>query len=181
MPLSSSITLPVELFPLLNRDQPESQLPPLLPQKPFSPTHKSTISTITPNLPIPIIAILHLLNDDLSSAHTLVQEDDTNIDSNLIHSILHRREADFWNSKWWLDQFSHPFLDQLYKQRNLQGKKGAKQFVDMIQRLTSNKGAITACAAQRDVNEAKKWQWEEHSSLVQYLFKKYDVAPLASA
>ncbi|SPO26991.1 uncharacterized protein UTRI_10454_B [Ustilago trichophora] len=179
MSASSSTTLPPELLPLLQRDQPETQLPPLRPQKPFSSTHKSIIST--PTFPVPVIAILHLLNDDLTSAHSLVQDDDSNMDSNLIHSILHRREGDFWNSKWWLDRFSHPFLDQLYAERGMKGRKGAKQFVDLVERLTSNKGgAVTACAAQRDVNEAKNWQWKEHSSLATYLFRKYDVAPPTS-
>lgn len=170
---SSSRTLPPELHSLLTRNHQPDSLPHLRPQKPYSPDLKSTISSL--DHPIPVRGILHLLNDDIDSAHTLVQDDDDNRDSNLIHSILHRREGDFWNSKWWLNQFSHPFLGQLYAEKNLDGESGAKQFVDMVERITS-KGAATACAAQRDVKEAKEWQWKEHSALAEYLFRQYNVA-----
>ena len=174
MPASASLTLPSELLPLLHRDESDS-LPPLRPTKPFSPSLKATISSLSRTFPVPVVGILHLLNDDLDAAHTLVQDDDSNRDSNLIHSILHRREGDFWNSKWWLNQFTHPFLTSLYSARNLDGRTGAKQFVDMVDRITS-KGATTACAAQRDVKEAKDWQRKEHSSLAEYLFEQYDVS-----
>lgn len=170
MSVSTSSAPSSELRALLTRNS--ESLPPLRPQKPFSAKLQPTISSLS--LPIPVLGILHLLNDDIESAHTLVQDDDSNRDSNLIHSILHRREGDFWNSKWWLNQFSHPFLDELYSEKQLNGKTGAKQFVDMVDRITS-KGATTACAAQRDVTEAKQWQWKEHSSLASYLFKVYDV------
>lgn len=164
--------LPTELHTLLNRDQQPDSLPPLCPQKPFSPSLQPTISSLA--YPVPVRGILHLLNDDLESAHTLVQDDDGSRDSNLIHSILHRREGDFWNSKWWLNQFTHPFLDQLYSQKGVDGRKGAKQFVDLIDNITS-KGAATACAAQRDVKQAKEWQWKEHSALAHYLFQQYNI------
>ena len=167
-----SITIPSSLLPLLQR--PETDTLPLRPQKPFSDAHRKTISSLTPTLPIPVVGILHLLNDDLDSAHTLVQDDDANIDSNLIHSILHRREGDFWNSKWWLNQFTHPFLTTLYAERNLPGTQGAKSFVDSIENIT--KGATTACAARRDVDSAKSWQAKEHFELTQYLCEKYNVA-----
>ncbi|CDW97111.1 hypothetical protein [Sporisorium scitamineum] len=172
MSTSTSHTLPTELHALLRRDQQPDSLPPLQPQKPLSPQLESTISSL--RFPVPVLGILHLLNDDIESAHTLVQDDDRNRDSNLIHSILHRREGDFWNSKWWLNRFSHPFLGQLYAEKSLDGKTGAKQFVDLIDNITS-KGATTACAAQRDVKQAKEWQWKEHSTLAQYLFKQYNV------
>ncbi|EST04822.1 hypothetical protein PSEUBRA_006127 [Kalmanozyma brasiliensis GHG001] len=169
---SSSHALPPELHVLLRRGQHES-LPHLRPQKPYSPDLRPAISSL--DAPIPVRGILHLLNDDIDAAHTLVQDDDSNRDSNLLHSILHRREGDFWNSKWWLNQFSHPFLGQLYAEKKLDGKVGAKQFVDMVERVTS-KGATTACAAQRDVKEAKEWQWKEHKALAEYLFSEYRVA-----
>lgn len=170
---SRSPILPSELQPLLIRDQKPDALPHLRPQKPYSPDLTTAISSF--DAPVPVRGILHLLNDDIDSAHTLVQDDDGNRDSNLVHSILHRREGDFWNSKWWLNQFSHPFLDQLYAEKKLAGKAGAKQFVDMVERVTS-KGATTACAAQRDVKEAKEWQWKEHKALAEYLFTEYHVA-----
>nr|CDI53300.1 conserved hypothetical protein [Melanopsichium pennsylvanicum 4] len=173
MSSSTSSNLPSELLTLLQRDGTAS-LPPLRPQKPYSVELKSSISSLTPCLPIAVVGMLHLLNDDIDAAHALVQDDDSNKDSNLIHSILHRREGDFWNSKWWLNQFSHDFLNELYKHRNMDGRTGAKQFVDMVERVTSQ-GAVSACAAQSDVNLAKEWQWKEHSNLAHYVLDKYKV------
>ena len=172
MASNPSYTLPVSVLPLLQRDQADA-LPALRPQRPYTSELQSTISSLS--CPIPVKGILHLLNDDLDSAHSLVQDDDGNADSNLIHSLLHRREGDFWNSKWWLNQFNHPFLTSLYAQRNVDGRTGAKQFVDLVERVTS-KGAVTACAAQREADEAKDWQWKEHSLLAKHLFQQYNVA-----
>ncbi|KAK0491567.1 hypothetical protein IW261DRAFT_1438353, partial [Armillaria novae-zelandiae] len=39
------------------------------------------------------------------------QSDDGNLTSNYLHAQLHRREGDYWNSKWWLGtgmQSAHP-------------------------------------------------------------------------
>ncbi|PWY97727.1 hypothetical protein BCV70DRAFT_44610 [Testicularia cyperi] len=177
--------LPAELGVLLGRctgsdsASDVSSLPPLRATKPFDISLRPVILALA-STPIPVIGILHLLNDDLESAHTLVQADENNDDSNLIHSILHRREADFWNSKWWLDQFHHGFLDDLYSRRSANagnggrgdGRYGAKQFVDLVERVTT-KPATTACAAKKDLETAKTWQAREHLALAQYLFQKY--------
>ncbi|WP_276354758.1 hypothetical protein [Cohnella caldifontis] len=45
-------------------------------------------------------AALHLWNDSLEPAHAIVQELETPTGAAL-HGILHRREGDFWNAKYW--------------------------------------------------------------------------------
>ena len=51
---------------------------------------------------------LHLLNDDLYSSHKLSQ----NIlskEGSYLHAIMHRREGDYSNSKYWYSQIdNHP-------------------------------------------------------------------------
>lgn len=176
--MSTTEAIPSSLSVLMQRSG--DALPPLRPTKPYRSELKTDIARLAQSYPTPVAAVLHLLNDDLDAAHTLAQDDDSNRNSNLIHSILHRREGDFWNSKWWLDQFRHPYLDQLYQERDpslgaKRGKEGAKQFVDVVERVTT-KGATTACGAKRDVDAAKEWQWQELHGLAEHIFKEYNVA-----
>lgn len=175
--MGSSGAIPASFRVLLERSG--DGLPPLRPTKLFRTDLKPEIDLLAQKHPSPVTAILHLLNDDLDSAHALAQDDDGNPSSNLIHSILHRREGDFWNSKWWLNQFQHPYLDDLYRKsdqvRSSKGKEGAKAFVDMVERVTT-KGATTACAAKRDVDLAKEWQWKELRGLADYIFGQYNLS-----
>jgi hypothetical protein len=46
------------------------------------------------------IRVLHLLNDDFNGCHELAQTQEGNPYSDHLHSIAHRREPDYWNSKW---------------------------------------------------------------------------------
>ncbi len=49
-----------------------------------------------------------LYNDHHDEAHDLVQ-DLSDTDGALIHGILHRREPDYWNAKYWFRRFvAHP-------------------------------------------------------------------------
>lgn len=53
-------------------------------------------------------AAISLWNDDLPTAHAVFQADDS-ADASLWHAILHRREGDFSNSKYWLARAgAHP-------------------------------------------------------------------------
>ena len=53
-------------------------------------------------------AVALLYHDHHDEAHDLVQ-DLTDADGALIHGILHRREPDYWNAKYWFRRFvAHP-------------------------------------------------------------------------
>ncbi|BDI32995.1 hypothetical protein CCAX7_50460 [Capsulimonas corticalis] len=69
---------------------------------------------------------LHLLNDDLPRAHTLAQSLEGDSSADYWHAIIHRREGDFSNAKYWLRRVGpHPILVATYG-----NAAGAAQFVD---------------------------------------------------
>ena len=56
-----------------------------------------------------------LFNDDLDAAHELVQNLATPTGS-LWHAVIHRRDRDFGNSKyWWHRTGAHPAFDAVYQ------------------------------------------------------------------
>ncbi len=60
------------------------------------------------HLPPSLTAGLWLYADDLERSHAICQADPSPTGS-MWHAILHRREGDFWNSKYWLRQAgAHP-------------------------------------------------------------------------
>ncbi len=88
--------------------------PPLVPEKVCD---KSLIAKIDTLSAAPLIkAGLHLLNDDIHNFHIIAQEHE-NPDSNYWHAILHRREPDYWNSKYWYKRVgNHPVIHDMQKE-----------------------------------------------------------------
>jgi hypothetical protein len=63
--------------------------------------------------PPEILAGLWLYVDDLDHSHTIAQSLDTATGS-WWHAIIHRREGDFWNSKYWYRRVgAHPTMQSL--------------------------------------------------------------------
>lgn len=163
--------LPATLEPLMARvNRKEAhELPPLRPTKPFDPSLTSQIESFAQSSKCKpaVRAALHLLNDDIDRAHTIAQSDEGDMTSNLCHAVLHRREGDYWNSKWWYRQIQHPLISQVY------GSTGeAQSFVDAVEALVTNKkGASTACAAG-NVDKLKQRQAEELFALVRFALQE---------
>lgn len=87
------------------------RLPALGPGCPNIPA-KPAIEAV--RLPPACRAGLWLYHDFLDESHAISQEDESDPDRNFWHAIMHRREPDPSNSKyWWRRLGRHPVLDQI--------------------------------------------------------------------
>ncbi len=61
-------------------------------------------------------ALILLWHDYLDEAHTLCQ-DVSSTNGSFVHAIMHRREPDYWNSKYWFNRVgSHPSFPEVARQ-----------------------------------------------------------------
>lgn len=119
--------------------------------------HQPTIDAIKkwlksqPVLSQPCLSGLWLLAGDLDRSHTISQSIET-IDGSYWHGIMHRREGDYFNAKYWMRRTSgHPVTEQL--KRQLPDYRDATSFVDLVEQ-----------AVQRDHSlreQAEQMQWLE--------------------
>ena len=80
---------------LLARDP----LPPLVPSEVYDAVLTWEIEAVTaPDL---VKIGLHLLNDDLAAGHVLSQQHEGEPLADYWHAIIHRREGDYGNSRYW--------------------------------------------------------------------------------
>jgi len=81
-------------------------------------------------------AALYLWNDDLDKAHKIAQ-DIENSTGSLLHAIMHRREPDYSNSKYWYRHVgSHPIFLNLVQE--FTGWEPFS-FVDRCEKASQNK------------------------------------------
>lgn len=87
--------------------------PPLMPSGVFDPNLTPDIDALAENERVKIG--LHLLNDDLPRAHALAQKGEGDPTADFWHAIIHRREGDWSNAKYWLRRAqAHPILAEIY-------------------------------------------------------------------
>lgn len=61
-----------------------------------------------------LLACLLLWHDRLDAAHALVQRHEGQRDADCVHAIMHRREPDLGNSRYWWERVGrHPFANEL--------------------------------------------------------------------
>jgi hypothetical protein len=98
--------------------------------------------------------VLHMLNDDLPSAHAIAQSEDGEMTFDYLHAIVHRREGDYGNAKYWYGRVvAHPVLEQVHGRDPAE----ALRFVDRCRRAGD----------RRDV-ELRSVQAHELSALLDY-------------
>jgi hypothetical protein len=86
---------------------------PLRPAKVFDATLAGAIDAL--DCDDAVKAGLHLMNDDLERGHQLAQAHEGDKTCDYWHAIVHRREGDFDNAKYWLRQVGrHPVLSRVH-------------------------------------------------------------------
>lgn len=102
-----------------------------------------------------------LVAGDIHRSHSISQ-DIGSAEGSFLHGIMHRREMDFGNSKYWFRRVgSHPTFEQIAEQTNGH-YQDPFDFVDQCQSALSSGAAeqIEQCAAS---------QWIEWQALMMYL------------
>ncbi|HJL74558.1 MAG: hypothetical protein QGH91_06180 [Candidatus Marinimicrobia bacterium] len=129
-------------------------LPPLLPKKVWDQNITTKIEKLSA---APLIkAGLHLLNDDFLNCHIIAQENE-NPDGNYWHAILHRREPDYWNSKYWYKRVGdHPVIHDMQKE---EPSWDPFNFVDQCEKFNTT--------------QERQIQLQEITLLLNYTIKKY--------
>jgi GTP cyclohydrolase II len=119
---------------------------PLRADKAFDPTLTAAIDTLA--VPDAVKAGLHLLNDDLGRAHELAQAHEGDKTCDYWHAIVHRREGDFDNAKYWLHRAGrHPVLSRVHDG----GPAAAVLFVDRCRDASETDRAALETIQKREM------------------------------
>ncbi|WVQ79571.1 hypothetical protein IAT38_001670 [Cryptococcus sp. DSM 104549] len=102
-----------------------------------------------------VIAALHLANDDINHCHLIAQDNEGDPTADMLHATLHRREGDYWNSKYWWSHVRHPLIPNV---------SNAKAFVDACEKAAGGRG---------DDTKLREKQWAELKRLVEWTRENY--------
>ena len=125
--------------------------PALMPQAVYRPELAPEIDSLS--APALVKAGLHLLNDDLGRAHVIAQSLEGNSTADYWHAIIHRREGDYSNARYWFARVgAHPTLVAVYGDT-----RGADRFIE-------------SCRAARGKTDPalEEKQWQEMLSLLEF-------------
>jgi hypothetical protein len=107
-------------------------------------------------LPPACTAGLWLRFDFLNESHSISQEDEGNPDRDFWHAIMHRREPDAWNSKyWWRRVGEHPVLAQLRARAVGYSYTSPEAFVDFCEKVRG-----TGSADEEVAKRAQRLEWD---------------------
>jgi hypothetical protein len=129
----------------------------LMPLGPGSPNLAMKPQLAALKLPPAVMAGLWLYHDFLEESHAISQDLHT-AEGSFWHAILHRREPDAWNSKYWFRKVGeHPVLRQILIAAKplLFDWRTPEQFVDFCERYRDTGGADELLAQRVQLVE---WQ-----------------------
>ena len=88
-------------------------LPPLVPECVFDDALTEEIEAVAQSAALKVG--LYVLNDDLAAGHALAQRLEGDPLADYWHAIIHRREGDYGNARYWFGHVtSEPILVQVY-------------------------------------------------------------------
>jgi hypothetical protein len=114
---------------------------------------KTTLPTVRQQL---IRSLMLLWHDHLDASHTLSQGI-AGADGSLVHAIMHRREPDAWNSKyWWRRVGKHPVFPEIARRVDeLLARSRRREEADLAERLVPDgnwdaTAFVDACDSAKD-------------------------------
>ena len=119
---------------------------------------RAKIKAACAGLPPACAAGLWLRFDFLDESHVISQEDESAPDRNFWHAIMHRREPDPSNSKYWFRRVgNHPVLDKLREQAPALGYTYTNpfDFVDFCGRVRD-----TGSADEELARRVQQLEWQ---------------------
>jgi len=103
-------------------------------------------------------SLLLLWHDHLDASHNISQRIE-NADGSFVHAIMHRREPDAWNSKyWWRRVGQHPAFPEIARRvGELLARSRRREEADLARRLVPGgdwdaPAFVEACDAARDAS-----------------------------
>jgi len=106
----------------------------------------------------PCAAGLWLRFDFLDAAHEVAQSNEGDPDHDIWHAILHRREPDAWNAKyWWRRAGAHPVLAELRRRAPEVGYAYTtpEAFVDFCEKVRD-----TGTADEETAKRVQQLEWD---------------------
>jgi hypothetical protein len=151
---------------------------PGIDREPLSSATQAAVTTWSQGTPAKSLrlAALWLLAGDLEQSHAISQSYETS-DGAYWHGIMHRREGDFWNSKYWFRRVGqHPVLVALAQ--TTQDREAQLVAAELGSKLVNSGSSfadalVDACEAA--LNDKPEWRsdleticWWEWQLLFQY-------------
>lgn len=100
---------------------------------------------------------LHLFNDDLPRAHALAQTREGDPTADFWHAIIHRREGDWSNAKYWLRRAqAHPLLAEIFGPE----PDAPMAFVDQCRAVGNERSSELEAAQRGEMARLLSWAQE---------------------